>query len=30
LAVRKGALKARVALARVLAEEIHRLWTGIA
>lgn len=30
LAVRKGALKARVALARVLCEEIHRLWTGIA
>ena len=27
LAVRKGALKARVALARVLAEEIHRHWT---
>ncbi len=30
LAVRKGVLNARVALARVLAEEIHRLWTGIA
>jgi transposase len=30
LAMRKGILKARVALARVLAEEIHRLWTGIA
>lgn len=30
LAVRKGALKARVALARVLCEEIHRLWLGIA
>jgi len=30
LAVRKGALKARVALARVLCEEIHRLWSGIA
>ena len=30
LAVRKGALKARVALARVLCEEIHRLWAGIA
>jgi transposase len=29
LAVRKGALKARVALARVLCEEIHRLWVGI-
>ncbi len=27
LAMRKGVLKARVALARVLAEEIHRLWT---
>ena len=26
LAVRKGALRARVALARVLAEEIHRHW----
>jgi transposase len=26
LAVRKGALKARVALARVLCEEIHRTW----
>jgi transposase len=30
LAVRKGALKARVALARVLCEEIHRLWTAVA
>ena len=30
LAVKKGALKARVALARVLCEEIHRLWSGIA
>jgi transposase len=30
LAVRKGALKARVALARVLCEEIHRHWVGIA
>jgi transposase len=30
LAVRKGALKARVALARVLCEEIHRTWAGIA
>lgn len=30
LAVRKGALKARVALARVLCGEIHRLWSGIA
>jgi transposase len=29
LAMRKGVLKARVALARVLAEEIHRLWSGI-
>lgn len=29
LAVRKGALKARVALARVLAEEIHRHWTAV-
>jgi transposase len=28
LAMRKGVLKARVALARVLAEEVHRLWTG--
>jgi transposase len=28
LAVRKGALKARVALARVLGEEIHRLWAA--
>jgi transposase len=30
LAMKKGALKARVALARVLCEEIHRLWSGIA
>jgi transposase len=30
LAVRKGALKARVALARVLCEEIHRHWPRIA
>ena len=30
LAVRKGALKARVALARVLAEEIHRHWSMVA
>lgn len=30
LAVRKGALKARVALARVLCEEIHRLWSRVA
>lgn len=30
LAVKKGALKARVALARVLCEEIHRLWSQIA
>ena len=30
LAVRKGALKARVALARVLCEEIHRRWTTLA
>jgi transposase len=30
LAVRKGALKARVALARVLCEEIHRRWPRIA
>jgi transposase len=30
LAVRKGALKARVALARRLCEEIHRHWSGIA
>jgi transposase len=30
LAVRKGALKARVALARVLCEEIHRLWLAVA
>jgi transposase len=29
LAMQKGALKARVALARVLCEEIHRLWSGI-
>lgn len=29
LAVRKGALKARVALARVLCEEIHRLWLAV-
>ena len=29
LAVRKGALKARVALARVLCEEIHRLWRSV-
>ena len=29
LAVKKGALKARVALARVLCEEVHRLWSGI-
>ena len=29
LAVRKGALKARVALARVLCEEIHRLWLTV-
>lgn len=29
LAMRKGALKARVALARVLAEEVHREWTGM-
>jgi transposase len=29
LAVRKGALKARVALARVLCEEIHRLWRAV-
>jgi transposase len=29
LAVRKGALKARVALARVLCEEIHRHWPRI-
>jgi transposase len=28
LAVRKGALKARVALARVLCDEIHRQWSG--
>jgi transposase len=30
LAVRKGALTARVALARVLCEEIHRRWSRIA
>lgn len=30
LALRKGALKARVALARVLCEEIHRTWAAIA
>jgi transposase len=30
LAVKKGALKARVALARVLCEEIHRQWSAIA
>lgn len=30
LAIRKGALKARVALARVLAEEIHRHWSMVA
>jgi transposase len=30
LAVKKGALKARVALARVLCGEIPRLWSGIA
>ena len=30
LAMRKGALKARVALARVLCEEIHRHWSRIA
>jgi transposase len=30
LAVRKGALKARVALARVLAEEVHRRWSSMA
>jgi transposase len=30
LAIRKGALKARVALARLLCEEIHRQWSGIA
>jgi transposase len=29
LALKKGALKARVALARVLCEEIHRLWSQI-
>jgi transposase len=29
LAVRKGALKARVALARVLCEEIHRHWSRV-
>ena len=30
VAMRKGVLNARVALARVLAEEIHRVWIGIA
>lgn len=30
LAVRKGVLKARVALARVLCDEIHRLWVTVA
>jgi transposase len=30
LAVRKGVLRARVALARVLCEEIHRLWSTVA
>jgi len=30
LAVKKGALKARVALARVLCHEIHRLWATVA
>ena len=30
LAMKKGALKARVALARRLCEEIHRRWSGIA
>jgi len=30
LAGQKGALKARVALARVLCEEVHRRWSGIA
>ena len=30
LAIRKGALKARIALARVLGEEIFRLWSAIA
>ena len=30
LAVKKGALKARVALARVLCQEIHQHWSGIA
>ena len=29
LAIKKGALKARVALARVLCEEIHRQWSAI-
>lgn len=29
LIVRKGALKARVALARVLAEEVHRCWSSM-
>ena len=30
LAVKKGALKARVALARVLCEEIHQRWSAVA
>jgi len=30
LAVRKGALRAQVALARVLCNEIHRLWSKVA
>ncbi|MND07568.1 hypothetical protein D3C83_296230 [compost metagenome] len=30
LAIRKGALKARVAMARRLAEEIHRQWSSMA
>jgi transposase len=30
LALKKGALKARVAMARVLCEEIHRRWSAIA
>lgn len=30
LALKKGALKARVAMARVLCEEIHRQWSAIA
>jgi transposase len=30
LAMRKGVLKARVALARVLCDEIHRLWSRVA